>query len=1118
MASEVKVHVFPETKAIERAGKKSFPVLVQVTAPSKPSAEDIAGVDVVALLDTSKSMDRDNRLVHLKEAMKCVIKMLGDNDRLAIVEFNAKAEIRMDLTKMCNGDVRNKATTCIDKLEVDHKTNMCDALKKGAEILRNRDIDSKSRLSCMMFLSDGGNRNNPIYKDTDITDKFPVYTFGLGVEHDPRVMKYIADITHGTYSFVNQDITKIKNAFEFFIIGLKSVTTRYLKITIEAHTGVTLSRVRCGGYHDDKEKQTMKDNKVTVAIPDIYAQECKNIVVDLTVAEGESSKLITVNGSYQTLSAKETIELDKTEVCVERPPSCSPDQLAICPQVAAELTLIELEDGLKVMEKFPSSNKLTKLLNEVKGTKYYSSVPKAFLSEMENAIAEMKQGLNEDNNSGDDDDNSDDEDRTKLGHFLLSWLTCCKWQRATWVESGCIRPQVVVESDCIRPTSKENGCDPPIVDPPAPKEDGCDPPVIDPPVPKESDCDPPAPKEDDCDPSAPKEDGCDPPAPKEDGCDPPVVDPPAPNEDGYDPPAPKEDGCDPPTPNEDGYDLPIVDPPIPKEDGCDPPAPKEDECDPPTPKEDGCDLPVVDPPVPKEDDCDPPAPKEDDCDPLAPKEDGCDPPVVDPPAPKEDGCDPPGPKEDGCDPPVVDPPVPKEDGCDPPAPKEDGCNPLIVNPPVPKEDGCDPPAPKEDGCDPPVVDPPAPKEDGCDPPEPKEDDCDPPVVDPPITKEDDCNPPVVDPPTTKKNDPCWRLIINRPWLLCGVLLLALALLYFFTVDGARLPLVGPSWWWWWSTTTTISSGGIAGHANTTSALVITQHASWTKMEEDFEAVITKAKAGSDTSSLFHDTASSNLDMDHEIERYLYLAIVHATVLRMNSWSHNTAVSDKVVRSEVAKYLRRMPKAMEGVQIPSFKDTTVDQMKKGMNSYLYSTIVQSSAAHASYWENKKIIDDKEENRETTITTEEKKEKTTITRITGTITGFFIQIRNWTTLTVTQTWTSITTTNKRVLEIELELKEKKEMMIRIERELQEKTEMVVRIQRELQEKEAMVVSLREEFTVSTAKLGACTMKTDKAAAQLITCAKRVRKLEALISELQEQGGGNGEGLDFDWTVQK
>uniref|UniRef100_A0A0D9WCD6 Uncharacterized protein n=1 Tax=Leersia perrieri TaxID=77586 RepID=A0A0D9WCD6_9ORYZ len=280
----------------------------------------------------------------------------------------------------------------------------------------------------------------------------------------------------------------------------------------------------------------------------------------------------------------------------------------------------------------------------------------------------------------------------------------------------------------------------------------------------------------------------------------------------------------------------------------------------------------------------------------------------------------------------------------------------------------------------------------------------------------------------------------------------------------------------------------------------------------------KEEEESQTGSLFHHAASSELDMDLEIQRYLYIAIVHATALRSHRLGASV-VSDKVVRTEVSKYLRRMPKAMEGIDIPSFEGTTVEQMKERMDRYLYSTIVQSSAVHASYWEHK-IIDGKKENSSTNITTEEKKEKKTIiTRITSTITGFFIQIRNWTTSTITQTWTSITTTNKRVIAIELELKEKREMVVRIERQLQEKTEMVVRIQRELQEKETMVVSLREEFTASTTKLNACAVKADKAAAQLIVCAKRVRKLEAMINELQEQGGRNGaDGLDFDWTVQK
>jgi hypothetical protein len=81
----------------------------------------------------------------------------------------------------------------------------------------------------MLFLSDG---EYPGMFEIKINPQFPVHTLGLGADHNPRLLKNIADKTSGTYSFVSQDIDSIKDALTLFITGLKSVIATSVKITL----------------------------------------------------------------------------------------------------------------------------------------------------------------------------------------------------------------------------------------------------------------------------------------------------------------------------------------------------------------------------------------------------------------------------------------------------------------------------------------------------------------------------------------------------------------------------------------------------------------------------------------------------------------------------------------------------------------------------------------------------------------------------------------------------------------------------------------------------------------------------------------------------------------------
>ncbi|CAM0958173.1 unnamed protein product [Alopecurus aequalis] len=417
--SMVKVETFTRSKEIPSENTcNKFPVLMCITAAPRRLAKEMphAGVDIVAVLDVSGKM-RGKKLDHMKQALMFVIDKLGADDRLSIVSFNTYENRLMKLTYMSDQD-RDVAKLRINKLVARGQNDMGAGLREGAQILLWRGACSH-RVGCMMLLSDG---KYPEIFQTELNSEFPVHTFGLGTNHNPNVMKYIADMTCGTYSFINQDIDRIKDALALFITGLRSVAAMSIKITLRTGEGITISSIESGGYIN----HVKSDNRSgTIEIDNIYASERKDFIVYLRVEKGKK-ELMTIGGRY--LSHDTVKHLAYTDVYVQRPHQEGLlGNLAIQRDVAAELVRIRLKKGISAMlEQGPDSIELQQLWDGIIDSEEGRGAPEETLAGLSMDIAEMKRDI----------ENPKEYRKTGLP-YTLSWLSSHNWQRATTKDTPC---------------------------------------------------------------------------------------------------------------------------------------------------------------------------------------------------------------------------------------------------------------------------------------------------------------------------------------------------------------------------------------------------------------------------------------------------------------------------------------------------------------------------------------------------------------------------------------------------------------------------------------------------------------------------------------------------------
>ena len=97
--------------------------------------------------------NNSTKLYLVKESLKYLVKLMNENDKLAIVAFNHDAYTKLSLTQMTE-EGKNDAINAIDKLEASGATNIFLGLKEALKLITN-DYASGERVASMILLTDG---------------------------------------------------------------------------------------------------------------------------------------------------------------------------------------------------------------------------------------------------------------------------------------------------------------------------------------------------------------------------------------------------------------------------------------------------------------------------------------------------------------------------------------------------------------------------------------------------------------------------------------------------------------------------------------------------------------------------------------------------------------------------------------------------------------------------------------------------------------------------------------------------------------------------------------------------------------------------------------------------
>ena len=194
-----------------------------------------APIDLVCVIDKSGSMAGE-KIQLVQASLKYLLKILGEDDRLSLIEFNSSARL---LTPLLRNIQKNKERleTTIENLKAGGSTNIASGIDAALRTLSMR--KHKNPITCVFLLSDGADdmkgtekRVAELVNKYNIQDNYTIHAFGYGSDHDPVVMRAIAQEKDGNFYFI-QNLTKVDEYFVLSLSGLLSIIAEKIEIRLK---------------------------------------------------------------------------------------------------------------------------------------------------------------------------------------------------------------------------------------------------------------------------------------------------------------------------------------------------------------------------------------------------------------------------------------------------------------------------------------------------------------------------------------------------------------------------------------------------------------------------------------------------------------------------------------------------------------------------------------------------------------------------------------------------------------------------------------------------------------------------------------------------------------------
>jgi Ca-activated chloride channel family protein len=262
------------------------------------SASETASSHVAICLDTSRSMNKEDKLEKAKDALTTwVFGLLDEADRVSVVAFDSEAEVVMESTRW--GDVdRSAAEKRIESLEAKGSTDMYGALELAAEELTNA-RETGLAAKRILLLSDG-EQNSPDLSVGEferlaerIDDQgIRIRAGGIGSEYRVETIKALGTTGRGKWLHV-QKPRAIREFFGTAVEDAQTVIGTDAEVRFDFREGIEVSKLFRAKPQVQPVEMEWEGGTGVVKLPDLVERESQKLAVELHVP-GDSSGPVTL--------------------------------------------------------------------------------------------------------------------------------------------------------------------------------------------------------------------------------------------------------------------------------------------------------------------------------------------------------------------------------------------------------------------------------------------------------------------------------------------------------------------------------------------------------------------------------------------------------------------------------------------------------------------------------------------------------------------------------------------------------------------------------------------------------------------------------------------------------
>jgi len=338
------------------------------------SNRDRPDASLTFVVDTSGSMDRDNRIGLVKVALERLVNELDEDDSVAIVTYSDGAQVLLEPTSVRD---RGEILDAIDDLRTNGSTNLEAGLLRGYELADDAFI--RDGINRVILASDGvanAGLTDPdglvglIRDDADRGIQLVTVGVGMGNFNDV-VLETLADDGDGFYAYVN-DVDEAERLFSDDLVSTLLTVAIDAKIQVEFNED-TVESYRLLGYENRAvlDRDFRNDD---VDAGELGAGHQVTALYELELSDGvrDSDRLGTVSMRWENPDDGDVIEtrLEVNASVVESRWSDTDDDFRLAVTVAALAEVlrgspfaedIDLEDVAQEIDNLGGSSSLDDL-------------------------------------------------------------------------------------------------------------------------------------------------------------------------------------------------------------------------------------------------------------------------------------------------------------------------------------------------------------------------------------------------------------------------------------------------------------------------------------------------------------------------------------------------------------------------------------------------------------------------------------------------------------------------------------------------------------------------------------------------------------------------------------